>query len=123
MNEEKSLIEIKNKKIWDKIIYFFTHIFKNKKNIDNIDNKTYVGNIKNTNEIKDNFLKEITVKEDSRLLNIQNCLENGEILISSLSKEQIKDINNLYERQIKVLNENYKRQIVELRLLQKQLSN
>lgn len=119
MNEEKSLVEIKNRKIWNRIITFFKNIFNNKKCDENIKN---VENDKRTTIIdRKNFLADIDVKEDSRLLDIQKSIENGETSVSSLSDEEIKEINDLYIRQIKVLNDNYKRQIVELELLQKNL--
>ena len=51
------------------------------------------------------FLNSIKVNkaEDSRILEIQESLENGEILLADLSDEEVKAISALYDEQIKGL--------------------
>lgn len=99
--EVKYLQVIKKENIFKKIIKFFRKAFYRKtntieENVINIENKP--------EDNKKDFLNQIKIEqEDPNLLSIQEKYENGEIELSSLSDEEIHNLNLLYKRQIEDL--------------------
>lgn len=76
-------------------------------------------------EQKTNFLVDLRLvkEEDPTLLKIQKQYESGEIELSILSDEQIRNLNSLYERQVSELRRKLDNQKTELNILQRELNS
>ena len=68
----------------------------------------------NENNIRDKLKNE--QKKRNKILELQNKLENGEISEKQLSKQEAKELEQLYESQIKELN-------INIELKKKELSS
>ena len=68
----------------------------------------------NENNIRDKL--KIEQEKRNKILELQNKLENGEISEKQLSKEEAKELEQLYESQIKELN-------INIELKKKELSS
>ena len=67
----------------------------------------------NENNIRDKL--KIEQEKRNKILELQNKLENGEISEKQLSKQEAKELEQLYESQIKELNINIELKKKELR--------
>lgn len=111
--QEKSLVEVKNKSIFDKIKSFFKNIFSSNSNMEEqvID--------KEENH-KDEFLDRIKdiENDETALLKLQKMYRSGKIKEEDLTKEQVESLCNLYDNQISRLrksNEIRKQRLKEYR--------
>lgn len=114
-NKEKSLVKVKGKNFWDKVINFFkkkkqenvinTKLTNNelKKDIQKEKFREYVGNIEN---------------EETQLIKLQKKYRSGEIKENELTQTQIRALCDLYDKQIENLqksNELRKQKILQLK--------
>ena len=67
----------------------------------------------NENNIRDKL--KIEQEKRNKILELQNKLENGEISEKQLSKQEAKELEQLYESQIKELNINIEKERTKLK--------
>lgn len=94
---ENKYLQVRKENIFAKFINFFRKVFyKEQINIEEpVINAETINN-------KNNFLNEIKLehKENATLINLQKQFENKEIELSSMSDEDIHNLNELYKKQI-----------------------
>ena len=106
--DEKSLMVVKEKSIFYRIKSFFLKLFR--KNAIT-ENQTQITNEENyevqSNKQKDSFVEYIRniENEETKLLKLQKQYDNRLIETKDLSKDQIKELINLYKKQISELRE------------------
>ena len=106
--DEKSLMVVKEKSIFYRIKSFFLKLFR--KNAIT-ENQTQITNEENyevqSNKQKDSFVEYIKniENEETKLLKLQKQYDNRLIETKDLSKDQIKELINLYKKQISELRE------------------
>ncbi len=104
--DEKSLMVVKENSIFYRIRSFFLKLFR--KNAIT-ENQTKIANEKNyevqSNKQKDSFVEYIRniENEETKLLNLQKQYDNRLIETNDLSRDQIKQLINLYKKQISEL--------------------
>ena len=104
--DEKSLMVVKEKSIFYRIKSFFLKLFR--KNAIT-ENQTQITNEENyevqSNKQKDSFVEYIRniENEETKLLKLQKQFDNRLIETNDLSKDQIKELINLYKKQISEL--------------------
>lgn len=104
--DEKSLMVVKEKSIFYRIKSFFLKLFR--KNAIT-ENQTQITNEENyevqSNKQKDSFVEYIRniENEETKLLKLQKQYDNRLIETNDLSKDQIKELINLYKKQISEL--------------------
>ena len=104
--DEKSLMVVKENNIFYRIRSFFLKLFR--KNAIT-ENQTKIANEKNyevqSNKQKDSFVEYIRniENEETKLLNLQKQYDNRLIETNDLSRDQIKQLINLYKKQISEL--------------------
>ena len=104
MNEEKMLIEVKEKNIFKRIINFIKRIFS--KNQESSFTNTEIHQ-KDSSFIKKN-------EEERKILNMQKSFESGAIKESDLTETEKNNLLKLYNEQIRDLQqdiENYKKSL------------
>ena len=94
--ETTNLMEIKEIGIWSKIKNFFKKVFY-KKN-ESVEEKTNIKPIVDST-INNGFIQD----NNKELRELQSKYRKGEIKESDLTKEQIKQLSDLYDKQIKEL--------------------
>ena len=104
--DEKSLMVVKEKSIFYRIKSFFLKLFR--KNAIT-ENQTQITDEENyevqSNKQKDSFVEYIRniENEETKLLKLQKQYDNRLIETNDLSKDQIKELINLYKKQISEL--------------------
>ena len=98
--KEKSIIVISKKSnIFYKLKEFIKQIFNKKSNLNtNQSHNTLIENAEDINVDKELFKK--SLKLDVHLIELQNKLKLGQITIKDLTREEKKDMINLYQKQI-----------------------
>jgi hypothetical protein len=103
--DTKSLVEIKENGVWGKIKNFFKKVFY-KKN-ESVEFKTINESVEektNINPIVDSTINNGFIQDNNKeLYELQSKYRKGEIKESDLTKEQIKQLSDLYDKQIKEL--------------------
>ena len=76
-------------------------------------------------EPKPNFIDELKLykEEDQTLLKLQNQYEKNEIDLSTMSNEQIHDLNSLYKRQVSELKKKLNDKKTELNIMQNKIKS
>ncbi|MBP3801636.1 MAG: hypothetical protein J6I85_06425 [Clostridia bacterium] len=111
--QEKSLVDVKNKSIFDKIKSFFKNIFSGNPNMEE-------QVIEKIDSHKNEFLDRIKdiENDETGLLKLQRMYRSGKIKEEDLTKEQVESLCNLYDNQISRLrksNEIRKQRLKEYR--------
>lgn len=103
--ETTNLMEIKENGIWNKIKNFFRKVFYKKNEgvevrtvNENVEEKTNVKPVANSS-LNIGFIQD----NNKELRELQSKYRKGEIKESDLTKEQIKQLSDLYDKQIKEL--------------------
>lgn len=117
--EEKSLITVNEKSIFNKIKAFFRKLlFFRNKSTKNEPNIVQIANDEiRSNKQKDAFMESIrdVENEETKLLKLQKQFDSGEIDRSALTKEQIADLTALYKKQISDLEQSNERRINKIK--------
>ena len=116
---ENKQLEVINDNIIRKIVKFFKNIFY-KQSTQTLNTNI---NLYNPN-CKSEFIDEIKLEneENSKIMKLQKQVENNEINLELLSKEEITALDLLYNKQISNLNKKLKERELEYNLLIKELN-
>jgi len=102
--ETTNLMEIKENGIWNKIKNFFRKVFY-KKN-EGVEVRTVNEKVEEKTNVKpvaNSSLNIGFIQDNKELSELQSKYRKGEIKESDLTKEQIKQLSDLYDKQIKEL--------------------
>lgn len=115
---ENKFLQVKKDNIFTKFINFFKKIlYKSQSNI-----SEQVMDIE-LEDTRNNFLDEIKLQheENPNLINLQQRFENKEIELSSLTDEEVHNLNLLYKRQIENLEKVLENSKTELNIIKNRI--
>lgn len=116
MSKDKNLVIIKKEKFFDKILKFFKGIFLKK----NMEENLTTSNV-DRNEIvehKNEFLKEISVKEDKEEIGLIEKVEKNINLLNNMSLEELNQLNEVLNHQQSILDNKVKQLKNEIAITQ-----
>ena len=115
---ENKYLQVRKENIFTKFINFFRKAFYREQNIEQ-------DIILDMEDNRKDFLNEIKLEheEDPNLINLQKQFENREIELSSMSAEEVHNLNLLYKRQIEELKKKLDNKKTELNMIKNRVKS